>query len=90
MNVARSSASIFIRREYRLQFTVHIVIIHSLEGFMKVKFRQSIYAWQRQLQLLLLRGTVFNSRANQKLFREKKGQVSMPILANEASSCIGH
>ena len=58
---------------------------------MKVKFRQSIYAaWQRQLQLLLLRGTVFNSRANQKLFREKKGQVSMPILANEASSCIRH
>ena len=51
---------------YNLQQIYRPINTHLLEGFVKVKFRQSIYVWQTQLQFLLLWGGGKNTEEKKK------------------------
>lgn len=51
---------------YNLQQMYRPINTHLLEGFVKVKFRQSIYVWQTQLQFLFLWGGGKNTEEKKK------------------------
>lgn len=51
---------------YNLQQIYRPINTHLLEGFVKVKFRQSIYVWQTQLQFLLVWGGGKNTEEKKK------------------------